>query len=211
MARGWASVRRTNIDLNPDVRVDLHEDVVTLPSFEPDSVDEIYAGHIAEHLADVDAALRRWLEMLNPGGILTVTVPDGEGAMRLWRSRASFPVVVRMPAPAWSRWRPAIEITRNRALTLTRTGCKPIGGCSTGACCGFVCRRAALSGYARWTTTRWCTRPLAGSVGRSPPKRENRIGRSRLATHCSRVSRALASKPAQIPATLASLAAALVL
>jgi hypothetical protein len=85
--------RWTNIDLNPDVRVDLREDVATLPSFKPDSVDEIYAGHVAEHLADVETALRRWLAILKPGGILTVTVPDGEGAVRLWRDRARFPVV----------------------------------------------------------------------------------------------------------------------
>jgi hypothetical protein len=44
-------------------------------------------------VADVETTLRRWLHILKPGGILTVTVPDCEGAVRLWRSRARFPVV----------------------------------------------------------------------------------------------------------------------
>jgi hypothetical protein len=56
-------------------------------------VDEIYAGHIAEHVVDVEAAFSRWREILKPGGVVTVTVPDCEGAGKLWRERAQFPVI----------------------------------------------------------------------------------------------------------------------
>jgi hypothetical protein len=89
---GWV-----NVDLNPGVRADRYEDVSVLPSVGPDSVDEIYAGHVAEHVADVGTTLRRWLEVLKPGGKITITVPDAEGANRLWIEGREFPVLGHPP------------------------------------------------------------------------------------------------------------------
>ena len=85
-ANGW-----TNIDLNPDIRADVYTDASTLVDVDNDSVSEIYAGHLAEHLVDLEATFKRWLQVLKPGGVLTVTVPDCEGAIRLWRSNSRFP------------------------------------------------------------------------------------------------------------------------
>lgn len=62
-----------NIDRNREVRADRYEDVSTLPSFEANCADEIYAGHVAEHVDDVKASFERWFEVLRPGGRITIT------------------------------------------------------------------------------------------------------------------------------------------
>lgn len=85
---GWV-----NIDLATDIKTDLQEDCEKLPSFAPESVDEIYAGHLLEHVQNVATTLRRWRSILKPGGRLTVTVPDCEGAVKLWSQSKRFPVL----------------------------------------------------------------------------------------------------------------------
>ena len=85
---GWI-----NVDLNPGVKADLREDCVQLPSITPESIDEIYAGHLLEHVEDVAIALARWWAILKPGGKLTVTVPDGDASCMMWRNGDWFPVV----------------------------------------------------------------------------------------------------------------------
>lgn len=87
-----------NIDLDRSVKADRYEDVQLLPSVEPASVDAIYAGHIAEHVEDLGRALRRWFEVLRPGGVITVVVPDLPGAIGLWRAGRQFPGIVYPPA-----------------------------------------------------------------------------------------------------------------
>lgn len=86
---GWV-----NIDLDPKIRADRYEDVTALPSVELATVDEIYAGHVAEHVGDLGATLRRWFEVLRPGGRCTITVPDLPGAIALWRARSVFPGIL---------------------------------------------------------------------------------------------------------------------
>jgi predicted SAM-dependent methyltransferase len=56
-----------NIDRNREVRADRYEDISTLPSFEANCADEIYGGHVAEHVDDVKASFGRWFEVLKPG------------------------------------------------------------------------------------------------------------------------------------------------
>ena len=80
-----------NIDLDREVRADRYEDISTLPSFEANCADEIYAGHVAEHVDDVKASFGRWFEVLKPGGRLTITVPDCRGTNQLWLERKAFP------------------------------------------------------------------------------------------------------------------------
>ena len=82
-----------NIDHNGAVRADRYEDISTLPSFEANSADEIYAGHVAEHVDDVKASFGRWLEVLKPGGRITITVPDCRGANRMWLEQKRFPAL----------------------------------------------------------------------------------------------------------------------
>jgi predicted SAM-dependent methyltransferase len=80
-----------NIDRNREVRADRYEDISTLPSFEANCADEIYAGHVAEHVDDVKASFGRWFEVLKPSGRITITVPDCRGANRVWLERKRFP------------------------------------------------------------------------------------------------------------------------
>jgi SAM-dependent methyltransferase len=90
--KGWLS-----IDSVPELKPDLVEDVITLPNFQADTVDSIYAGHVIEHLADPVAALLRWYEILKPGGDLTVSCPDHAKAVELWSKAERFPVLTEQP------------------------------------------------------------------------------------------------------------------
>lgn len=58
--------------------VDILADAKSLPMVETDSVDEIYASHILEHIKKTETvnALKEWNRILNPGGVLWVAVPD---------------------------------------------------------------------------------------------------------------------------------------
>jgi predicted SAM-dependent methyltransferase len=80
-----------NIDRDREVRADHYEDISTLSSFEANCADEIYAGHVAEHVDDVKASFGGWFEVLKPGGRITITVPDCRGANRMWLERKRFP------------------------------------------------------------------------------------------------------------------------
>ncbi|PYM01224.1 MAG: hypothetical protein DMF19_07000, partial [Verrucomicrobia bacterium] len=82
-----------NIDRDREVRADRYEDISTLPSFKANCADEIYAGHVAEHVDDVKASFGRWFEVLKPGGRITITVPDCRGANRMWLERKRFPAL----------------------------------------------------------------------------------------------------------------------
>lgn len=77
----------TTVDLyapNPDIRADAKE----LP-FADNSVDEIWASHILEHLKppDVQPALREWLRVLKPGARARIVIPDLDDACRAWLER----------------------------------------------------------------------------------------------------------------------------
>jgi predicted SAM-dependent methyltransferase len=82
-------------------------DVVNLVAYPENSVDEIFASHILEHLPcgprktwDAestsglrDAALREWLRVLRPGGILFVAVPDMLALARLLTDHIAYPAM----------------------------------------------------------------------------------------------------------------------
>ena len=74
-----------------------YEDISTLSSFEANCPDEIYAGHVAEHVDDIKASFGRWFEVLKPGGRITITVPDCRGANRIWLDRKRFPALALGP------------------------------------------------------------------------------------------------------------------
>src|SRR5437763_7703374 len=78
---------------HPEVRADRYEDISTLPSFEANCADEIYAGHVAEHMDDVKVSFGRWFEVLKPGGRITITVPDCRGAHRMGLERKRSPAL----------------------------------------------------------------------------------------------------------------------
>ena len=57
---------------------DLVADVTGGLPYDPDTVDEIYCGHLLEHMTwEIgQIALKYWLSLLKPGGIIGVTVPN---------------------------------------------------------------------------------------------------------------------------------------
>ena len=67
----------TNIDQFEKFHPDLVADVRNLP-YGPDTVDEIYAGHLLEHLTwdEGQAALKHWWTVLKKGGVIRITVPN---------------------------------------------------------------------------------------------------------------------------------------
>lgn len=69
---GWV-----NIDIDPSVEPDVIMDATHL-AYEDNSIEEIYAGHLLEHLTMNEgvSALREWKRVLIPGGKITITVPD---------------------------------------------------------------------------------------------------------------------------------------
>ena len=69
-----------NIDIRNDVNPDVVDDVFKLNKFKENSVDLIYACHVLEHAdyVEADEALRRWYQILKPGGKLRLAVPDME-------------------------------------------------------------------------------------------------------------------------------------
>jgi len=66
-----------NIDHLDSVKPDLIANATDLP-YSPDSVDEIYCGHLLEHLSwdEGQGALNHWLDILKPGGKIRVVVPN---------------------------------------------------------------------------------------------------------------------------------------
>ena len=74
--------------ITPDcLRWDLPQgDAATLPGLEAESFDWVYSSHCLEDLPDPEGALRRWWEVLKPGGCLLLVVRT-----RTCTSRASGP------------------------------------------------------------------------------------------------------------------------
>lgn len=56
--------------------VDAHLAPADDPPFARSQFDALYAGEIVEHLPEPQASLRRWVELLKPGGRLVLTTPN---------------------------------------------------------------------------------------------------------------------------------------
>ncbi len=71
---GWK-----NVDVFSSVQADVHSSALAMP-FERESFDLIYASHVLEHFTRffVLAALTHWRDLLKPGGVLRLAVPDFE-------------------------------------------------------------------------------------------------------------------------------------
>jgi glycosyltransferase involved in cell wall biosynthesis len=79
-----------NIDVVPSPATDLVADIVQLPMFPDESVDEIRMDAVYEHLYrhDRTGALREWLRILRPGGRLVLNwIPDFAAAIDAYSER----------------------------------------------------------------------------------------------------------------------------
>lgn len=78
---GWC-----NVDAMPTIATDVIDDIRELKHFKNASAQEIYACHVLEHFAhdEIQPILRRWFEVLSPGGMLRISVPDIDRIIRIY-------------------------------------------------------------------------------------------------------------------------------
>jgi len=69
---GWI-----NVDIFSNIRADVYSNALALP-YDRCTFDLIYASHVLEHFNRhlIQAALGHWRDLLKPGGILRLSVPD---------------------------------------------------------------------------------------------------------------------------------------
>jgi predicted SAM-dependent methyltransferase len=75
-----------NVDALATIAADVIDDIRQLRRFPDGSVQEIYACHVLEHFAhdEVQPILRRWFDILRPGGMLRISVPDIDRIVRIY-------------------------------------------------------------------------------------------------------------------------------
>src|SRR5579864_8437929 len=75
------------------VAPDVVADAAQLP-FRCDSMDFVIASHVLEHLPFPLAALRHWYQVLRPGGILLLKIPDKRFTFDVKRERTPLPHLI---------------------------------------------------------------------------------------------------------------------
>jgi len=78
---GWI-----NVDQFYKGFLNVNNNIVILESFQSNTADEILASHSLEHLGKVEGilAMKRWFDVLKPGGTITIVVPNIPVQVRLW-------------------------------------------------------------------------------------------------------------------------------
>jgi predicted SAM-dependent methyltransferase len=76
----------TNIDIRYLPGVDEVNNIRFLRNYKNNSIDEIYACHVLEHFGrwEYKDVLRRWFELLKPGGKLRLAVPNFESICKYY-------------------------------------------------------------------------------------------------------------------------------
>lgn len=90
---------------SPIVEADIIDDGETLPSIPGASLDFVVANHLIEHCQDPITALKNWLRVLKPNGILYMAVPDKRYTFDRDRPVTSLEHLIRdnTEGPEWSR------------------------------------------------------------------------------------------------------------
>lgn len=67
-----------NVDVMQTLGVDVVDDIRFLKRFPSNSASQIYACHVMEHFGheEIIPILRRWFDILMPGGEIRISVPD---------------------------------------------------------------------------------------------------------------------------------------
>ena len=86
----------TNIDIRYLPGVDEVNHVRFLRNYKKDSIDLIYACHVLEHFGrwEYESILTRWFEILKPGGILRLAVPDFEAICHYYNETKDLKVLI---------------------------------------------------------------------------------------------------------------------
>lgn len=73
-----------NIDIRFLAGVDKIDNIRFLRRYSTNSIEEIYACHVLEHFSrwEYESVLRRWFDILLPGGLVKIAVPDFESIVK---------------------------------------------------------------------------------------------------------------------------------
>lgn len=85
-----------HIDAVPFDHIDIVHSVDNLPMIETGSVELVYACHVLEHFhrKEVPKVLAEWCRVLQPGGILRVSVPDFKALASIYTARGKLSEVI---------------------------------------------------------------------------------------------------------------------
>lgn len=91
---GCGSVRipgYVNVDIRYLPNVDVVDNAELLRRFNRETITEIYTCHVLEHFSrwNVKTVLKRWYDLLQPKGILTISVPDFEAIVRQYQEKGN--------------------------------------------------------------------------------------------------------------------------
>jgi predicted SAM-dependent methyltransferase len=75
--------------------IDVVDNGETLEKFDDDSLDFLMAHHMLEHVEDPIAALKTWVRVVRPGGIVFLTLPDPRYSFDNLRERTTVEHVLR--------------------------------------------------------------------------------------------------------------------
>lgn len=85
-----------NIDCRHLPSVDEIQNAELLTSYKPNSVDLLYSCHILEHFGRwrYKQVLQRWYEIIKPGGVLRLAIPNFENICKHYVINKDLPVVM---------------------------------------------------------------------------------------------------------------------
>lgn len=75
-----------NVDFLQTAATDLVSDITKLDRFEKNSISTIYACQVLEHFShdEVPAILKRWFDLIEPGGSIRISVPDIDKIVKIY-------------------------------------------------------------------------------------------------------------------------------
>lgn len=84
----------TNLDIFSSVRADVYADMTALP-FDRGSCSLVLAVHVLEHAHRhmILSTLTHWRDLLEPGGILRIAVPDFEACVKWYLATKDLPSI----------------------------------------------------------------------------------------------------------------------
>jgi SAM-dependent methyltransferase len=77
------------------VETDVIDEAEKLANFEDESIDFVIANHVVEHTEDPVAAIKAFVRVLRPGGVVFITLPDPRHSFDRHRPRTTLEHVLR--------------------------------------------------------------------------------------------------------------------
>ena len=84
-----------HVDLDDFPHIDYPHNVRSLPMFEDNTANLIYACHVIEYFDRIEVldVLREWHRVLKPGGVLRLAVPDFAALVEVYRKYGDLPLI----------------------------------------------------------------------------------------------------------------------